>query len=368
MAVSADFLTGSKFILQLLSVIRGVQVQEHVRFGGKICRYHVVLPVPGIDLATAIVQVGQQVGQVGSIFYMSHLACADEADNPCSSSQQQRFSDATEGLCGERSLANSAGILVWPECHFDWVRPGIMLYGSSPLPGSTARALDLRPVMTLESRLIAVNTLRQGDAIGYGSDWVCPEPMRVGVAAMGYGDGFPRVRNQGDILIHGQRVPIVGGNAMDAITRGTLDGLRLLANIGRGFRPPNIFDLGTLGSRPGNRFNVPNPDLDPEALAAREVQITDLDRHYYESHALTLARHPAETDARMMVRLLSIERHTRNQNDCVTLTCISAKIIQMATYLFIDHVVGLEVQISTNNTMQQHNKIRAFQRCFIDYS
>ena len=161
----------------------------------------------------------QQIGQVGSIFYMSHLACADEADNPCSSSQQQRFSDATEGLSGERSLANSAGILVWPECHFDWVRPGIMLYGSSPLPGSTARALDLRPVMTLESRLIAVNTLRQGDAVGYGSDWVCPEPMRVGVVAMGYGDGYPRHLPSGTpVLVNGVPAALAGRVSMDMIT------------------------------------------------------------------------------------------------------------------------------------------------------
>jgi alanine racemase len=94
-----------------------------------------------------------------------------------------------------------------------------MLYGSSPLPGSTARALDLRPVMTLESRLIAVNTLRQGDAVGYGSHWVCPEPMRVGVAAMGYGDGYPRHLPSGTpVLVNGEPAALAGRVSMDMIT------------------------------------------------------------------------------------------------------------------------------------------------------
>ena len=172
----------------------------------------------GADFSSAVQRL-QQIGQVGSIFYMSHFACADEPHNPCSRDQLQCFHDATDGLAGDRTMANSAGILALPESHFDWVRPGIMLYGSSPLAGSTAQTLDLQPVMTLESRLIAVNTLRQGEAVGYGADWVCPEPMRIGVAAMGYGDGYPRHLPSGTpVLVNGGQAALAGRVSMDMIT------------------------------------------------------------------------------------------------------------------------------------------------------
>jgi alanine racemase len=161
----------------------------------------------------------QQIAHVGRIFLMSHFACADEPDNPCTRSQLQHFHDATDGLTGERSLANSAAILAWPETCLDWVRPGIMLYGSSPLAGTTAGELDLRPVMTLETRLIAVNKHRQGEAIGYGGDWVCPETMPIGVAAIGYGDGYPRHLPSGTpLLVNGMPAALAGRVSMDMIT------------------------------------------------------------------------------------------------------------------------------------------------------
>ena len=161
----------------------------------------------------------QQIGQVGKVYFMSHLACADERDKPCTRDQLQCFHDATDALTGERSLANSAATLAWPDSHFDWIRPGIMLYGSSPLAGATAQELDLQPVMTLESRLIAVNSQPQGEAVGYGGDWVCPEPMRIGVAAMGYGDGYPRHLPSGTpVLVDGRPAALAGRVSMDMIT------------------------------------------------------------------------------------------------------------------------------------------------------
>jgi alanine racemase len=176
------------------------------------------LGFPGAAVADAVRRLGN-IGQVGSIFFMSHLACADEQNNPSTRDQLQRFHEATDKLAGERSLANSAGILGWPATRFDWVRPGIMLYGSSPLAGATAEHLDLQPVMTLETRLIAVNVHRQGEAVGYGGDWVCPESMPVGVAAIGYGDGYPRHLPSGTpVLVNGRPAALAGRVSMDMVT------------------------------------------------------------------------------------------------------------------------------------------------------
>ncbi|MBK8753880.1 MAG: alanine racemase [Candidatus Competibacteraceae bacterium] len=150
---------------------------------------------------------------------MSHLARADERDCDATLQQLQTFNAATAGLPGERSLANSAGILGWPQTHFDWVRPGIMLYGASPFVDSLAADENLRPVMTLSTRLIAINRLRQGEAVGYGGTWICPEEMDVGVAAVGYGDGYPRHAPSGTpVLVNGRETALIGRVSMDMIT------------------------------------------------------------------------------------------------------------------------------------------------------
>ncbi len=158
------------------------------------------------------------IPQVNDVRYMTHFSCADDLDNPDTHQQIDLFNRAVAGTGGEQSLANSAGLLGWPAARADWVRPGIMLYGSSPLAGRTAESLDLRPVMTLATRLIAVNLRRQGDAIGYGADFRCKEDMPVGVAALGYGDGYPRHAPSGTpVLVNGQRASIAGRVSMDMI-------------------------------------------------------------------------------------------------------------------------------------------------------
>ncbi len=150
---------------------------------------------------------------------MTHLANADDRADPLTVQQWQRLQPLAAELKTEVSIANSGGILGWPETHADWVRPGIMLYGVSPFTEGTGADLGLRPVMSLQSRLIAVNRLRQGDAVGYGGSWVCPEDMAVGVAAVGYGDGYPRHARPGTpVLVNGQRTPLVARVSMDMIT------------------------------------------------------------------------------------------------------------------------------------------------------
>lgn len=150
---------------------------------------------------------------------LTHFANADNTFDSTTAAQIATFNAALDGIGGERSLANSAGIVAWPASRLEWVRPGIMLYGVSPLVGRSAAELGLKPVMTLASALIAVHHLRKGDAVGYGGDWVCPEDMPVGVVAIGYGDGYPRQAAAGTpVLVNGKRVSLIGRVSMDMIT------------------------------------------------------------------------------------------------------------------------------------------------------
>ncbi|MDZ7752333.1 MAG: alanine racemase [Gammaproteobacteria bacterium] len=153
------------------------------------------------------------------IVFMTHLACADDRDDPMSVGQQMRLVEARGELPGACSIANSAGIAGWPDSHHEWVRPGIMLYGVSPLQGVTAAGLGLVPAMALESRLIEVRHCRAGATVGYGATFRCPEAMPVGVVAAGYGDGYPRHAPSGTpVLVDGHRVPLAGRVSMDMIT------------------------------------------------------------------------------------------------------------------------------------------------------
>lgn len=159
------------------------------------------------------------LSQAGPPVLMSHFACADEAAHPLNETQLERFAAATAGLQSERSLANSAAVLNFPDSHADIVRPGIMLYGISPLPGCSGEEHGLRPVMTLSCRLLAVNDCSAGDSVGYGAAWRCPEDMRIGVAGIGYGDGYPRRVDHGaPVLVNGRPATLVGRVSMDLVT------------------------------------------------------------------------------------------------------------------------------------------------------
>jgi len=155
---------------------------------------------------------------VRHICYMTHLANADDRDDAFTRQQIEQFDHAIAGSDWPCSIANSAGILGWPEASRDWNRPGIMLYGVSPFVNGTAAQHDLQPVMTLQSELIAINHFQQGDPVGYGGSWRCPEAMPVGVVAIGYGDGYPRhVPSGTPVLLNGRRIPIVGRVSMDML-------------------------------------------------------------------------------------------------------------------------------------------------------
>jgi len=150
---------------------------------------------------------------------MTHLACADVRDHPLNTAQFASFEAATRGLDGERSLANSAAVLNFPSSHADYIRPGIMLYGISPIAGRLGADHGLRPVMTLSCRLLAINEAKAGDSVGYGATYRCPENMRVGVAGIGYGDGYPRGVGDGTpVLLKGRRATLAGRVSMDMLT------------------------------------------------------------------------------------------------------------------------------------------------------
>lgn len=149
---------------------------------------------------------------------MTHLARADERHSDMTRQQIQCFDEAVSGLDGEQSIANSAGILGWLESRRDWVRPGIMLYGASPFEDSLGVEEGLRAVMSLQAPLLGIKQLKQGDAVGYGATWVCPQDMPVGYIAIGYGDGYPRHAPQGTpVLVSGRCAPLVGRVSMDVI-------------------------------------------------------------------------------------------------------------------------------------------------------
>ncbi|KAB1459763.1 alanine racemase [Vibrio panuliri] len=151
--------------------------------------------------------------------YISHFACADELDKPATVQQIELFRSLTDGCSGERSLAASAGVLAWPESHLDWVRPGIIMYGVSPFADKSAEELGFKPVMTLKSHLIAVRDVKQGESIGYGGIWTSERDTKVGVIAIGYGDGYPRTAPNGTpVYVNGRKVPTAGRVSMDMLT------------------------------------------------------------------------------------------------------------------------------------------------------
>ena len=150
---------------------------------------------------------------------VTHLASANEHDDAAVTAQFDCFDRCTRDYPVPRCIANSAGILGWPGSHRDWVRPGLMLYGVSPFQDIDAASQGLRPVMSLRSELIAVRQVRAGDTVGYGATWACPEDMPVGVAAIGYGDGYPRHARPGTpVLVNGQRAALIGRPSMDMLT------------------------------------------------------------------------------------------------------------------------------------------------------
>ncbi len=173
---------------------------------------------PG-ELPVALARLAACQSIVRPMTLMTHLACADLRDNERTRAQLESFAQATLGLPGERSIANSAGLIGWPETRADWVRPGLMLYGISPFADATGADLGLRPAMTLETHVIALKELSAGDRVGYGGTWIAPRATRIAVAAAGYGDGYPRNTAAGTpVLVNRMPAVLAGRVSMDMLT------------------------------------------------------------------------------------------------------------------------------------------------------
>ncbi|WP_296402307.1 alanine racemase [Psychrobacter sp.] len=147
-----------------------------------------------------LVSVAQTLVDAGyKLILTSHFANADRPAHASNANQIKIFTEALQQLRSQvdanikASLCNSAGIINFPECHFDWVRPGIMLYGSTPLDAISAKQLNLQPVMTFEASLMAIHNIAAGAPVGYGSRFVANRPIVKGIVSIGYGDGYPRV-------------------------------------------------------------------------------------------------------------------------------------------------------------------------------
>lgn len=154
-----------------------------------------------------------------AIGLLTHFSESEVFAGPSTSAQIKRFHALTEGLAGPRSLSNSAAVLGWPEARADWVRSGGLLYGLSVVDGKTGADFGFHPAMTLSTRLVAINRIGKGERIGYNGTWTCPEDMPVGVAAIGYGDGYPRSAAAGTpVRVGDHSVPLIGRVSMDLIT------------------------------------------------------------------------------------------------------------------------------------------------------
>ena len=173
-------------------------------------------PIEGVD--ELIEKVSSIPGAKPPIL-MTHFACADDVSNLMTDAQIDRFDAAVTGKDYKCSMANSAAILNYAHSHRDYVRPGILLYGISPIPDTTGQDYGLKPVMELSCELVAINSCRKGDHVGYGGAYTCDDDMPVGVAAIGYGDGYPRhLRCGTPILVNGRRAKLAGRVSMDLIT------------------------------------------------------------------------------------------------------------------------------------------------------
>ena len=176
----------------------------------------------GFDVAI-LTRVKHRIDECRSIAkpvpLMTHLANADDVNDSATDRQINVFKSVTADISEQRSIANSAGILEWKTSLSDWVRPGIMLFGASPFPNKNGTEYGLKPALTLYSKLLAIKDLKVGDAVGYGGAWVCRWPMKLGVIATGYGDGYPRsAKSKTPVLVNGCRAPLVGRVSMDMIT------------------------------------------------------------------------------------------------------------------------------------------------------
>jgi alanine racemase len=175
-------------------------------------------------------QLEQSGNTCSTIVLASHFACADELGGQKTIQQQNTFKNCADCTAADRvtdlqlSIANSAAILAWPDAHFDWQRPGYMLYGNSPFNIAQANADQLTPAMTFKSAVISLRNIDSGESVGYTANWTASRASSIATITVGYGDGYPRHAPNGTpVLINNIRCPLVGRVSMDMITVDVTD-------------------------------------------------------------------------------------------------------------------------------------------------
>ena len=195
----------------------GKRVPVHVKINSGMSRY-------GVRWTEALALIEQICSEKSLLLEgaMTHFAQSDETDKTFANLQISRFDEVMTGLAEKgirvkyQHLCNSGGFLDLPHAHRDMVRTGILMFGV--FPSTVCRRIPgIEPVMSVKAKIAAIQTLEPGEVVGYGMRYTATAKRRIAVLPIGYGDGFPRVRNQGDALIHGKRAPLVGGIAMDAL-------------------------------------------------------------------------------------------------------------------------------------------------------
>jgi alanine racemase len=169
------------------------------------------------EVNAVFVELQQSVNTIGEVGLMSHFANADLVMDARNQNQLEKITNITSATVA-MSMANSAAIVSYPESHQQWVRPGIMLYGSSPFADKTAAELDLQPVMKFKSVITSIRELNKGDQVGYGGDWVAEKTTRSAIVSVGYGDGYLRyLDKQAYVDINGKLAKVLGRVSMDMI-------------------------------------------------------------------------------------------------------------------------------------------------------
>jgi len=193
------------------------QVPVHVKIHTGMSRY-------GVRWDEALPLIEQIVAEKSLRLegVMSHFSQSDETEKTFANLQFSRFSEVLQGLTALgihvnlRHICNSGGFLDLPHAHLDMVRIGILMFGV--FPSSVCRRIPgIEPVMSVKARIAAIQKLKPGEVVGYGMRYTAGSERRIAILPIGYGDGFPRVRNQGGALIHGRHAPLIGGIAMDAL-------------------------------------------------------------------------------------------------------------------------------------------------------
>ncbi len=195
----------------------GKRVPVHVKIHTGMSRY-------GVRWDEALPLIEQIVAEKSLLLegVMTHFSQSDETDKTFANMQFARFSEVLRALAEKKisvklkHACNSGGFLDLPPAHLDMVRTGILMYGV--FPSQVCRRIEgIEPVMSVKARIAAIQTLKPGEVVGYGMRYTAPTERRIAILPIGYGDGFPRVRNEGGALIHGQFAPLIGGIAMDAL-------------------------------------------------------------------------------------------------------------------------------------------------------